>query len=226
MADTPFTGLTASVRLGSSPEILCYISGVDLTLEKDMIEILAFGMTYKEKVPSIKDWSASIDGTVALAAGNTQKDLYDAFESGVALVIGIYLDDTTFFQGNGFVSSFNVSAAPDDKISLTSEIAGSGALLLNLVGVLGSLVVTSVPGGTAGQSSVTVSGNLGAGNKYMYKTAASVALPVYDEDVSLWTDWTEGQEIPSTDGFELVICEASSTAELAKKSGMVIANVM
>lgn len=136
MAEKPFTGLTASLKIGTGEQAktLAYVSGVDLTLEKEIIEILAFGMTYKEKVPAIKDWSASIDGTVALSADGTQKELYDAFESGDPLTIGIYLDASTYFEGTGYVSSFNISAAPDDKISLTSEIAGSGATTLTLPG--------------------------------------------------------------------------------------------
>lgn len=134
MAEKPFTGLTASVKVGTgeSAKTLAYISGVDLNLEKDIIEILAFGMTYKEKVPAIKDWTASIDGTVALAADGTQKQFYDAFESGNPLTFGIYLDATTYFEGTGYVQSFDISAAPDDKISLSSEIAGSGATTLTL----------------------------------------------------------------------------------------------
>ena len=134
--EKPFTGLTAKVKVGSSTsaKVLAYISGCDLTLEKEVIEILQFGATFKEKVPAIKDWSLSMDGTVALATGGTQKDLYDAFESGNALTIGIYLDDTTYFEGTGYVTSFNISAAPDDKISLSSEIAGSGATTLTLPG--------------------------------------------------------------------------------------------
>lgn len=132
--EKPFTGLTAKVTVGAdeSKKTLAYVSGVDLNLEKDIIEILAFGMTYKEKVPAIKDWSASIDGTVALTKDGTQKNFYDAFESGDPLTIGIYLDDTTYFEGTGYVQSFDISAAPDDKISLTSEIAGSGATTLTL----------------------------------------------------------------------------------------------
>ena len=134
MAEKPFTGLTASLKIGSAgaTEVLAYVSGVDLTLEKEIIEILAFGMSFKEKVPAIKDWSISIDGTVALAKDGTQKKLYDAFESGDAITVGIYLDETTYFTGTGYVASFDISAAPDDKISLTSEIAGSGATTLTL----------------------------------------------------------------------------------------------
>lgn len=133
-AEKPFTGLTASVKIGGegASKVLAYISGVDLNLEKEIIEILAFGMSFKEKVPAIKDWSASIDGTVALASGGTQEELYNAFDSGDPLTIGIYLNETTYFEGTGYVQSFNISAAPDDKITLSSEIAGSGATTLTL----------------------------------------------------------------------------------------------
>ena len=133
-AEKPYTGLTASVKIGGSADakVLAYISGVDLNLEKEIIEILAFGMQFKEKVPAIKDWSASVDGTVALAKGGTQEELYNAFDSGAPLTIGIYLSETTYFEGTGYVQSFNISAAPDDKITLSSEIAGSGATTLTL----------------------------------------------------------------------------------------------
>lgn len=132
--EKPFTGLTASIKLGTGEqaEILAYVSGCDLTLEKDIIEILAFGMQFKEKVPSIKDWSVSIDGTVALATGGTQEKLYKAFNDSTPLTLGIYLNETTYFEGTGYVANFNISAAPDDKISLTSEISGSGATTLTL----------------------------------------------------------------------------------------------
>lgn len=132
--EKPFTGLTASVKIGTgeAAKTLAYVSGVDMTLEKEIIEILAFGMQFKEKVPAIKDWSASIDGTVAIAAGGTQEELYNAFDSGDPLTIGVFLSETTYFEGTGYVSSFNISAAPDDKINLSSEIAGSGATTLTL----------------------------------------------------------------------------------------------
>lgn len=124
----PFTGLTAKVQLGT--EVLAYVSGCTLSLSKDIIEILAFGAQYKEKVPSIKDWTLSINGTVALKEGETQDTLYDAFESGEFLKFGIYLDDKTYFEGQGLASSFEIDAAPDDKINLSAEVAGSGGVTL------------------------------------------------------------------------------------------------
>lgn len=133
-SEKPFTGLTAKVQIGESTDkkTIGYISGCSLTLEKEVIEIMQFGATFKEKVPAIKDWSLSMDGTVALAKDSSQKELYDAFESGNAITVSLFLDDTTYFEGTGYVTSFNIDAAPDDKISLTSEIAGSGATTLTV----------------------------------------------------------------------------------------------
>lgn len=128
--EKPFTGLTASVKVGGV--LLAYIEGFDLDLEKDIIEILQFGAQYKEKVPAIKDWSASVDGTVALVKNGSQAKLLQAFESGNLLEIGIFLDDNTYFQGNGYVSTFHIDGAPDDKLNLSAEFAGSGATVLTL----------------------------------------------------------------------------------------------
>lgn len=155
MAESAYTGLTASVKIGA--DVLGYVSGVDLTLEREIIEILSFGNPFKEKRPAIKDWSVSIDGTVALAAGGTQKALYDAFFNGTLITLGIYLDSSTYFEGSGYASSFNVSATPDDKVSLTSEIAGSGAITLTL----GSAITLSVTSATitgTGTATSTVTG--------------------------------------------------------------------
>lgn len=135
-SEKPYTGLTACVKIGAGEEakVLAYVSGVDLTLEKEIIEILAFGHKFKEKVPAIKDWSASINGTVAIAKDGTQRELYERFDDAKPLTVGIYLDDVTYFEGTGYVQNFNISATPDDKISLTSDIAGSGATILTMEG--------------------------------------------------------------------------------------------
>jgi predicted secreted protein len=140
--ENPYTGLTGSLAVatgeaGSAPntqeaKIVAYISGMDLTLEKDIIEILSFGMEFKGKVPAIKDWNVSIDGTVALAKEGTQREFFDAFSKSSLITVGILLDEHNYFVGTGYVSSFNISSTPDDKVNLTSEIAGNGALILTL----------------------------------------------------------------------------------------------
>ena len=65
--EKPYTGLTALVMLNGTT--IGYINSVELSLEKDIAEILQFGAQYREKLPTIKNWTASSDGTVAFASG-------------------------------------------------------------------------------------------------------------------------------------------------------------
>lgn len=128
--EKPFTGLTAEIKIGDVP--LAYISGVDLTLEKAIIEILQFGARFQEKVPAIKNWSANVDGTVALAPGGSQHKLYDAFNNDEELTVGIFLNEFVYFEGKAYVANFNINGAPDDKMNLSCDFEGNGAVLLTL----------------------------------------------------------------------------------------------
>lgn len=153
VTEKPFTGLTAKVMIGTgdSAEILGYMSGATLSLTKDIIEILAFGMQYKEKVPAIKDWSLSVDGTAAFVTDGSQTKLYKAFEQATLLTIGIYLNATTYFEGTGYVSSLELEAAPDDKISISSEMAGNNGVVFTVDGT--EVDVTTGSGGAGGVGS-------------------------------------------------------------------------
>lgn len=124
--DTALTGLTAKVAIDTKD--IAYISGLDLTLEKSIIEVLSFGNRYKEKVPAINDWSATVDGTAAFAKDATQNSLLDAYDNDTLVTLKIYLNDNTYFEGKAYISSLNLTGSPDDKISISAEFAGSGAM--------------------------------------------------------------------------------------------------
>lgn len=126
ITERPYTGLTAEIKVNDS--ILGYMSGVDLTLEKAIIEILQFGARYQEKVPAIKNWTASVDGTVAFTSGGSQHKLYQAYENDEEIKVGIFLDDDVYFEGNAFIGNLNISGAPDDKMSISCDLEGNGAI--------------------------------------------------------------------------------------------------
>lgn len=130
--ERPYTGLTASVKIGNPARTIAYVSGFDLNLDKSIIEILAFGHSYKEKVPAIKDWTASISGTVALMPGGTQAELVLAFESGELVTVGVFLDDNNYFEGTAYVAKVHFSSAPDGATTIDSDLSGSGAVLMTL----------------------------------------------------------------------------------------------
>ena len=71
--EKPYTGLTARILLNGV--LLGYINNVTLDLSKDIAEVLQFGAQYKEKLPTIKNWTASSEGTAAFTAGGSQQKL-------------------------------------------------------------------------------------------------------------------------------------------------------
>lgn len=150
ITERPYTGLTAEIKVNDS--ILGYMSGVDLTLEKAIIEILQFGARYQEKVPAIKNWTASVDGTVAFTSGGSQHKLYQAYENDEEIKVGIFLDDDVYFEGNAFIGNLNISGAPDDKMSISCDLEGNGAITFTipevyLVGTHSGVGGTITPGG-------------------------------------------------------------------------------
>ena len=130
ITERPFTGLTAEIKINNST--VGYMSGVDLTLEKTIIEVLQFGARYQEKVPAIKNWTASIDGTAAFTSGGSQHKLYQAYENDEEVTIGIFLDDNIYFEGKAYISNLNISSAPDDKTNISCDLEGNGAIVFTI----------------------------------------------------------------------------------------------
>lgn len=130
ITERPFTGLTAEIKVNNS--VLGYMSGVDLTLDKTIIEVLQFGARYQEKVPAIKNWTASVDGTVAFTSGGSQHKLYQAYENDEEIKVGIFLDDDVYFEGNAYISSLNINGSPDDKMNISCDLEGNGAITFTI----------------------------------------------------------------------------------------------
>lgn len=128
--ETPYTGLTALVEVDDTE--LGYMNNVELNLEREVIEIMKFGGTYREKVPAVKNWTASVDGTVAFVAGGSQKALYDAYENGTKVTLKVQLNTGTYFEGSAYVSSLSISGAPDTEMQISAEFEGSGGVTFTL----------------------------------------------------------------------------------------------
>lgn len=130
-----YTGVTGKLafKKGAATEVdIVHMANFSVSLSKEILEVISFGNDYKEKVPSIKDWSASADGTADFAADGGQKMLLDAFEDGAKLQGSFYLDDTTFLQGDCYVESLEISHAADGKADVSISLAGSNAVTLTV----------------------------------------------------------------------------------------------
>jgi predicted secreted protein len=130
-----YTGVTGkiSVKKGAGTKIdVAHMSGFTLDMKKDIIESVSYGSDYKEKIPSIKDWSASADGKVDFATDSGQKQLLDAFEDGSVIEATFSLTATTFFVGDAYIESLSIKSAADGAVELSIGMAGSGGITLTI----------------------------------------------------------------------------------------------
>lgn len=205
--ERPYTGLTALIKVNSVA--VGYLNSVDLNFEKDITEIIQFGAEYREKVPAIKNWTASVEGTVAFAAGESQHKLYQAFESGELIELIVMLDSMTNFTGQALVSSLSISAAPDDSMSISAEFEGSGGMVFTLphtflVGIASGVGGTTTPAGTVrvvalGNLDITVVPSAGkVGDKYYDGATDLIGTAVPANNVIAITNITEDHQIRVT----------------------------
>ena len=121
-----YTGVTGNISIGTKN--LAHMSDWNVNKSKEMIEVVSFGDDYKEKIPSIKDWSASCNGKVDYDSNSGQIDIDDAFEAGTLLQFTFYLDEDTFHSGSGYIESVEFSTAADGAAEISINVSGSGKL--------------------------------------------------------------------------------------------------
>lgn len=218
--ERPYTGLSALIKVNQSK--VAYLNSLELNLEKDIIEILQFGAEYREKMPAIKNWTASVEGTVAFAPGESQHKLYQAYESGELITLEIALNENTMFVGQALVSSMSISGAPDDALNLSAEFEGSGATVLTLPQSFIITISSGVGGSTnpAGQVRVLADGTLEITClPAVGKKASKYYLDAtYNDAEGKWS--TEGTEITSNKfSLESISAEHTVFVEFADADG-------
>lgn len=114
-----------------------------------------------------------------------------------------------------FCNLVEMAGATTNGSNFSAEMRLNGAPTLS--DSLGELVVVSVAG-TAGKTAVYVNPALTGSDTYVYKTAASVDLPLLDEVLSspTWTVWNGVDEITATTGHEIAIVEVNTSKEAVK----------
>ena len=130
-----YSGVTGkiSMKKGTAEAVdIVHMSSWSVELSKEMIEVVSFGDDYKEKVPSIKDWSASADGAADFDTTGGQAMLVEAFEDGSALTGSFYLNDDTFLVGDCYIESLSIEHAADGKADISISLAGSQAVTLTV----------------------------------------------------------------------------------------------
>lgn len=134
------TGVTAKLTLENKK--IAYITGWTVDNTREMLEISTLGMTDKEVLPGVKDWSASADGLLAFtdADGNNsnQKAIIDAMKNGEVVKFEFVLDTEIVnnterikngFEGSALIESVSIEASASELPKISISIAGVGELL-------------------------------------------------------------------------------------------------
>lgn len=132
-----YSGVTGKISIkkgAAQAKDIVHMSSFSVELSKEMIEVASFGNDYKEKIPGIKDWTASADGAADFATTSGQKDLLDAFEDGSKVEASFYLDTNTFFKGDAYIESLSISHAADGSAEVSINLSGAGGVVLTAGG--------------------------------------------------------------------------------------------
>lgn len=192
----------------------------------------AFGMSYIENflgmgsailasdVPKGKIYATAAENIVLYYIPVTSADMAQAFD---------LTADATGLIG------IHTGATYDNLSAETVAASGVGLFAEKLDGIvvgtingatdsgLDNLSVTSVAGTASGDTKVTVSPTLTAGNSYKYKVADNAVLPAVGQNVRTWSSWDGTSDITAATGKEIVVVECDA-AYRAVKGG--VATVM
>lgn len=218
-SDNQFSGGTATVTTDDlRPEPMMAVLGLKaeqidgdgdaqwIVFDDDQaIPYVGIGGVVKKKVNNITRWQAFIltkvqfanPGLSAVTQGETIEWQTPSLSSTVMRDDGP--KHRWFMLSSFFATEAEAEAAIKAYLNITDP-------------TLGSLTVNSAAGTESGDTKLTVTPELTAGNHYVYQTGETVTLPTtYGQDVSSWTPWNGTEDIAATTGNEIGVVEANAS---------------
>lgn len=139
-----YTGVTGKISISKSltsaqtgsdnaPEAfgaaqdITHMSSWSVDLKRDIVEVLSFGSMYKEKVPSVRSWTASFKGKADFDVSGGQGLLVEAYEDAVKVRAAFHLSADTFLLGEAYVESLSISHSADDTADISIRLIGCNA---------------------------------------------------------------------------------------------------
>jgi len=89
----------------------------------------------------------------------------------------------------------------------------NGVMAFNATPVLKTLTVASALGAKSGDTKITVTEPITAGNTYVYKYGLTVTNPTYDQSLSTWTTWDGISDITAPVDNKIVIAEVTASKD-------------
>ena len=100
-----------------------------LDLGAETLETTSFDSNgWKEYLAGLKEWSGSSEGNWNMSDTNGQLAIQNAWLNGTTLAMEFKVSSTQKFAGNVLVTSIGVETPVGDKVSVSFEYQGTGAL--------------------------------------------------------------------------------------------------
>ncbi|MCL5045570.1 MAG: phage tail protein [Actinobacteria bacterium] len=122
-------GKGGAVYIGANK--VAEIGNWSLDLEGETLETTSFDSAgWKEFIAGLKGWSGSAEGNWKVDADATgQKALQDALLNGTTVSLELRVNATpNKYSGSALVTKVGVEAGVDDKVSVSFDFQGTGAL--------------------------------------------------------------------------------------------------
>lgn len=133
------TGVTAKLTLNDAK--IAYISGWSIDNSREMLEISTLGMTDKEFLPGVKDWSASAEGLLDFTynggENTNQKSIIESIKNGEIVKFEFVLDTVNDngvekikngFEGTALIESVTIEAGAGELAKISISIVGVSEL--------------------------------------------------------------------------------------------------
>lgn len=124
-----YLGKNGSVRVGATKITL--IDSWSINPSVEIVDITSYGSTFKNKVQTIRDWKASFTMTLDRSDAqqvNILSDLEGSSTDAGNIALRFYTSSAAYWSGNGLVAGITINSKVSDKVSVSVNVEGNGAL--------------------------------------------------------------------------------------------------
>jgi predicted secreted protein len=135
MASSAIAGFNARVSIsidgGTSFQLIGEARDATLSISQNEIEATSFDSAgWSEYIPGLKEWSVDVEA-LYIPTNVGQENLFEALVDGTLLKIKLLPKTGTGnlgYEGDVFVSSWEINPTPDDAVSVSVSFRGTGFL--------------------------------------------------------------------------------------------------
>ena len=127
--ENAFNGRSMGIYVGNV--LQAYSKSCSLSFKASTMDVTTKDSSlWADFLPTVKDWSISTDGLVALDSAANAVKLSDYLIAGTLVVVkfSTHTIGNLYWYGNAYVASCDISAGMDEPTSYTITLTGDGAL--------------------------------------------------------------------------------------------------